>query len=63
MKKILTCSLKPYGTVYENLAYEREGISREEVIQAAKAARIHNFITELMERKGFYYPMYQARFQ
>ncbi len=36
-----------YGTVYENLAYGREGISREEVIQAAKAARIHNFIMGL----------------
>ena len=36
-----------YGTVYENLAYGRDDISREEVIQAAKAARIHNFIMGL----------------
>ncbi len=36
-----------YGTVFENLAYGRENISREQVIQAAKAARIHNFIMAL----------------
>ncbi len=35
------------GTIYENLAYGRENISREQVIQAAKAARIHSFITSL----------------
>lgn len=36
-----------YGTVYENLSYGKDGISREEVIKAAKAARIHNFIMGL----------------
>ncbi len=35
------------GTIYENLAYGREGAGREEVIAAAKAARIHTFITQL----------------
>ena len=35
------------GTIYENLAYGREGMGREEVIAAAKAARIHTFITQL----------------
>ena len=35
------------GTIYENLAYGREGVGREEVIAAAKAARIHTFITQL----------------
>lgn len=36
-----------YGTVYENLSYGRTDGSREEVIRAAKAARIHNFIMGL----------------
>ena len=36
-----------HGTVYENLAYGREGATREEVCEAAKAARIHNFIMHL----------------
>lgn len=36
-----------YGTVYENLAYGREGVSREEVENAAKAAHIHSFIERL----------------
>ncbi len=36
-----------YGTVYENLSYGRTDVSREEVIRAAKAARIHNFIMGL----------------
>lgn len=35
------------GTVYENIAYGREGASREEVIAAAKAARIHSAIMQL----------------
>lgn len=37
------------GTIYENLAYGREGITREEVIRAAKAAHIHSFIMQLPE--------------
>ncbi|MDQ0253219.1 subfamily B ATP-binding cassette protein MsbA [Evansella vedderi] len=35
------------GTVYENIAYGRPEASKEEVIQAAKAANVHNFIMEL----------------
>lgn len=35
------------GTVYENLAYGRTGVSREQVKEAAKAARIHSFIEKL----------------
>ena len=35
------------GTVYENLAYGKEGATREEVIKAAKAAHIHSFIMRL----------------
>ncbi len=33
-----------HGTVYDNIAYGREGASREEVVAAAKAARIHKYI-------------------
>lgn len=36
-----------YGTIYENLSYGREGVSKEEVIEAAKAAKIHSFIKRL----------------
>lgn len=35
------------GTIYENLAYGKENATKEEVIAAAKAARIHNFIERL----------------
>lgn len=35
------------GTVYENLAYGRDDVTMEDVIRAAKAAKIHNFITRL----------------
>ncbi|MBQ7840197.1 MAG: ABC transporter ATP-binding protein [Lachnospiraceae bacterium] len=35
------------GTVYENLAYGKEGATKEEVIRAAKAAHIHSFIMRL----------------
>ncbi len=35
------------GTVYENIAYGRENVTREEVIAAAKAARVHDFIESL----------------
>ncbi len=37
------------GTIYENLAYGKEGITREEVIRAAKAAHVHSFIMRLPE--------------
>lgn len=36
-----------YGTIYENIAYGRPDASREEVIAAAKAARIHSYIESL----------------
>ncbi|MDD6050312.1 MAG: ABC transporter ATP-binding protein, partial [Clostridiales bacterium] len=35
------------GTVYENIAYGKPGASREEVIQAAKLAGAHEFISAL----------------
>ena len=35
------------GTIFENIAYGRENATRQEVIAAAKAARIHNFIMAL----------------
>jgi ATP-binding cassette subfamily B protein len=34
-------------TIYENIAYARSGASEEEIIEAAKAAQAHEFITEL----------------
>lgn len=36
-----------YGTIYENIAYGKQGITREEVIQAAKASKIHSYIQRL----------------
>lgn len=36
-----------YGTIYDNIAYGREGATKEEVVSAAKAAKIHNFIESL----------------
>ncbi len=36
-----------YGTIYDNIAYGKEGASMEEVVEAAKAARIHNYIMQL----------------
>lgn len=33
-----------HGSIYENLAYGKEGATMEEVVAAAKAARIHSFI-------------------
>ena len=35
------------GTVYENLTYGKENVMREEVINAAKAAKIHSYIESL----------------
>ena len=35
------------GTIYENIAYGKEGASREEVEAAAKAAHIHSYIMRL----------------
>lgn len=36
-----------YGTIYENIAYGRPDATREEVIEAAKAAHIHSYIESL----------------
>lgn len=38
-----------HGSIYENLAYGKEGATMEEVMAAAKAARIHSFIKRLPE--------------
>ena len=35
------------GTIFENIAYGREGATMEEVVAAAKAARIHSYIQRL----------------
>ena len=37
------------GTVFENIAYGKPGATREEVINAAKAAHAHSFIERLRE--------------
>lgn len=37
------------GTVFDNITYGTDGANREEVIAAAKAARIHDFIMTLPE--------------
>lgn len=37
------------GTVYENIAYGREDATREEVVEAAKRAGAHEFITALKD--------------
>ena len=36
-----------YGTIYENIAFSRPGATREEVIEAAKVAKIHSYIMQL----------------
>lgn len=36
-----------HGTIFENVAYGKEGASREEVEQVCRAARIHSFIMSL----------------
>lgn len=35
------------GTVFENIAYGKENVTKEEVVAAAKAAKIHDFIEAL----------------
>ncbi len=35
------------GTIFENIAYGKEGATREEVVAAAMAARIHSYIMRL----------------
>ncbi|MCR5279880.1 MAG: ABC transporter ATP-binding protein/permease [Lachnospiraceae bacterium] len=37
------------GSIYDNIAYGKEGATKEEVIAAAKAAKIHHFIMQLPE--------------
>lgn len=37
------------GTIYENIAYGRPGAERTEVVEAAKRAGAHEFITELKD--------------
>ena len=38
-----------HGTIYDNIAYGKPGATMEEVVQAAKAARIHSYISRLPE--------------
>ncbi len=38
------------GTIYENITYGREGATMEEVVEAAKAARIHSYIMSLPDQ-------------
>ena len=38
-----------YGTIYENIAYGKPGATMEEVVRAAKAAKIHSYISRLPE--------------
>ena len=35
------------GSIYDNIAYGKEGATMDEVVAAAKAARIHNYIMRL----------------
>ena len=35
------------GTIFENIAYGKQGATMDEVVRAAKAARIHNYIMRL----------------
>ena len=37
------------GTIAENIAYGTEGATREQIVEAAKAARIHRFVNSLPE--------------
>lgn len=36
-----------HGTIYDNITYGKEGAGREEVVRAAKMARIHSYIESL----------------
>lgn len=38
-----------HGTIFENIAYGKKGATMDEVITAAKAAKIHNYIMQLPE--------------
>lgn len=45
------------GSIYDNIAYGKEGATREEVINAAKSAKIHNYIMTLP--KGYNTVIYE----
>ena len=38
-----------HGTIFENIAYGKPGATMEEVVKAAKAAKIHSYISRLPE--------------
>ena len=38
-----------HGTIFDNIAYGKENASMEEVVRAAKAAKIHDYIMSLPE--------------
>ncbi len=38
-----------HGTIFDNIAYGKPGATMEEVVAAAKAARIHSYISRLPE--------------
>ena len=38
-----------HGTIYENIVYGKPGATMEDVVRAAKAARIHSYISRLPE--------------
>ena len=38
-----------HGTIFENVAYGKEGVTMEEVVEVCKAARIHDFIVSLRD--------------
>jgi len=40
------------GTIYDNIRYGRLDASREEIVEAAKAANAHDFITRLPQKYG-----------
>lgn len=37
------------GTIYQNIAYGREGASRADIIAAARAANAHDFVSQLAD--------------
>jgi ATP-binding cassette subfamily B multidrug efflux pump len=41
-----------HGTIFDNIAYGKENATMEEVVEAAKAAKIHSYIKKLPE--GYY---------
>ena len=47
MSMVLQETILLRGTVAENIAYGREGATREEIVQAARLANAHDFVTAL----------------